>query len=90
MTTRLGAFVGIILILFTQAGAATALKRCNEALIGSVQMESVDDSIRDLSRLRLNLDRARASGSQSLVITALTADYKKRQSRGIEANAGGL
>lgn len=44
----------------------------------------IDKAIRDLSGLRLSLDTAKARGSTSIELTALTADFKKKEQALIE------
>lgn len=44
----------------------------------------VDKAIRDLSGLRLSLDQAKARGSSSIELTALTADFRKKEQALVE------
>lgn len=44
----------------------------------------IDKAIRDLSGLRLSLDQAKARGSSSIELTALTADFRKKEQALVE------
>lgn len=44
----------------------------------------IDKAIRDLSGLRLSLDTAKARGSSSIELTALTADFRKKEQALVE------
>ncbi len=72
------------LVLLQARTAVASINRCAEALTGNAQIESVDASVRDLSRFRFNLDLARAGGSNSMVLTALAADYTRKENALIE------
>ncbi len=76
-------FVSLVLGLQAQFAYANT-DRCAEILSGSVQLEFLNSSIRDLSKLRINLDLARARGSNSIALTALAADYRKKQKALVE------
>ncbi len=46
--------------------------------------KSINQSVRDLSGLRLSLDIAKSKGTSSIELTALTADYKKKEQSLVE------
>ncbi|HVK62760.1 MAG TPA: formylglycine-generating enzyme family protein [Bdellovibrionales bacterium] len=78
---RHGVAAALIVSLFAFDRAfASAEQTCSAAILSeSVATSEIDKTIRSLAALRLKLDTAKAEGSDSIAVTALASEYRKKE-----------
>ena len=74
-------FVVVLFALHTEVALASGGNQCTEVLIGKAQIER---AIHDLSSLRISIDIGKVHRSKSLMFTALSGDFDKKEKELIE------